>query len=151
MLKKIHEVLTDYTDTELNLTYIDVYHSSNASGKTVAVVDRDTKKVIYFDNGYRLISEVTEAIAEVLKDIEAGKVISTEEKNTLLRKGETKVILDISTLYTIYNAGFEHGVNEGPTPKNGTFNAFHNVLEGKPREESDGSYYDIAHKINLAD
>jgi len=71
-------------------------------------------------------------------------------KTALLTKGDTKVVLDISTLFTIYNAAFEHGVNEGPFPKNGTFDAFHKLLEGKPREKG-GSFYTIADKINLAD
>lgn len=69
-MKPIHEVITDYTDDD-NYTHIDVYHSSdpNSSGKSVAIVCRDTKKVYYIDNMYRRTPQVDEAIANVLKDL----------------------------------------------------------------------------------
>lgn len=55
-----------------------------------------------------------------------------ELHDQLLHKSDTKVEISISTLFTIYNAGFTHGVNEGPFPEHGTFNEFHNTIAGKP-------------------
>lgn len=88
----IHEVITDYTDDQ-RLTHIDVYESpdSDASGKTVAVVDRDTRKVIFFDNSYRLNDKVKEAIAEVLKEME-----DTELEDELLDTVVDEIKRDLS-------------------------------------------------------
>ena len=59
---------------------------------------------------------------------------------------DEKFIIDINTLFVIYNAGFNHGVNEGPFPIHGTFNEFHNTIQGKP--VCDGSVsYSIKHNI----
>ena len=67
---KIAEIRTDYID-EQNLQYIDVWETDNDNeeGKTVAVVDLDTSKVIFFDNGYRLNKRIKEAINNILSDI----------------------------------------------------------------------------------
>lgn len=83
-MQDIHEVFNDYTCPD-NLIHIDVYHSAdeNAEGKTVAVVDRDTKKVIFFDNGYRLNEKVKASIDEVLTIIEREKVIFINEEAQL--------------------------------------------------------------------
>lgn len=62
----------------------------------------------------------------------------------------TKVTLTISVLYNIYNAGFTHGVNEGPFPEHGTFDAFHRLIRGES-PTLDGTYCAIQDKINLAD
>lgn len=68
-MKKITEVITDYVDDE-NLLHIDCYFDSdaNSQGTTVAVVDLDSGKVIFFDNSYRFDEKVKEAIAEVKKE-----------------------------------------------------------------------------------
>jgi hypothetical protein len=64
------EVRNDYTDDQ-NYTYIDYWKtdSDEEEGKTIAIVCRDTKKVFFIDNRYRIDSLVTEAINEVLKQI----------------------------------------------------------------------------------
>ena len=67
---KISEIRCDYIDDE-NLQHIDVWETDdeNESGKTVAVVDWDTAKVIFFDNSYRMSSEVVEAIRNIKDEI----------------------------------------------------------------------------------
>lgn len=64
------EVRNDYTDDQ-NYTYIDYWktNSDKEEGKTIAIVCRDTKKVFFIDNRYRIDFLVTEAINEVLKQI----------------------------------------------------------------------------------
>jgi hypothetical protein len=66
-MKNIAEIRTDYIDDQ-NLQHIDCWFTDddNEEGKTVAVVDLDTKKIIFFDNGYRLNEKVKEAINEIL-------------------------------------------------------------------------------------
>lgn len=64
--------------------------------------------------------------------------------------GKCRVNIDVATLYTIFNSGFNLGVNEGPFPKTGTYNSFHNTLISKPPMLDDASYYDIKRKIKLA-
>lgn len=60
------------------------------------------------------------------------------------------VEMDINTLYKVFNSGFNLGSNEGPFPKNGTFNVFHNTIEGKPMSEDDNSFYHgIKNKIKI--
>lgn len=50
-------------------------------------------------------------------------------------------------LYKIYNAGFVHGINEGPFPKHGTFEAFNRLIKGEsPLEDKD--YMDIKELID---
>ncbi len=61
----------------------------------------------------------------------------------------TKVSLAISTLYTIYNAGFTHGVNEGNVPEHGTFDAFERLIRGES-PCLDGASFQIQDKIELA-
>jgi len=67
---KISKIRYDYIDDE-NLQYINVWETDdeNESGKTVAVVDLDTAKVIFFDNSYRMSSEVIEAIRNIKNEI----------------------------------------------------------------------------------
>ena len=62
---------------------------------------------------------------------------------------DTKLVLTLSTLYTIYGAGFNHGVNEGPFPEHGTFHAFERLIRGES-PTLDGDSYAIQDKINLA-
>jgi len=71
MLKKISEIRTDHIDDQ-NLQHIDVWltDDNDEEGKTIAVVDLDTKKVIFFDNGYRMNEEVKIAIKEIVESIE---------------------------------------------------------------------------------
>jgi len=66
-IKTITELRTDYIDDD-NLQHIDCWFSENddEEGKTVAVVDLDTKKVIFFDNRYRADEKVKKAIAGIL-------------------------------------------------------------------------------------
>ena len=69
----IAEVVHDYTQDETNLTYIDAYfvEDDGEVGMTVAVVCRDTGKVIAYGEGGTFILDplVQEAIKEVLKEI----------------------------------------------------------------------------------
>ncbi len=75
-MKAVEEVLTDYI-CDQNLTHIDAYfsHDDEDAGKTVAFVCRDTKKVIYKDNDYRGDKMVSEAIKNVLEEIEEQKIV----------------------------------------------------------------------------
>lgn len=66
-MNKITEIKTDYT-CDQNLHHIDVYFEGTEEGKTVAVVDHDTNKVIFFDNSYRMDEKVKEAIKEITGD-----------------------------------------------------------------------------------
>jgi hypothetical protein len=43
-------------------------------------------------------------------------------------------------LYTIYSAGFNHGINEGSFLEHGTFDAFNRLLIGESPMEDDVSY-----------
>lgn len=52
----------------------------------------------------------------------------------------------INLLYTIYVAGFNHGVNEGPFPENGTFDSFNRLIKGES-PTLDGCSYSIKEKI----
>ena len=65
-MEKITEIRNDFIDDD-NLQHIDCWFGDNEEGKTVAVVDLDTNKVIFFDNGLRGDKEVRNAIEEILK------------------------------------------------------------------------------------
>lgn len=73
-MKEIKELRTDFIDDN-NLQHVDAWfdNDENSEGKTIAVVCRDTKKVIYFDNYYRAVSKVGAVILEILADIDAEK------------------------------------------------------------------------------
>ena len=66
----ITELRTDFIDDQ-NLRHVDCWFDNNddSEGRTIAVVDLDTKKVIFFDNRYRMDSTVKLAIEDILKDI----------------------------------------------------------------------------------
>lgn len=49
-------------------------------------------------------------------------------------------------LYTIYSAGFNHGINESSFPEHGTFDAFNRLLIGESPME-DGVSYEIKEKV----
>lgn len=66
-MEKLTEVRNDYIDDQ-NLHHIDCWFDDKEEGRTVAVVDLDTNKVIFFDNRLRGDKEVRIAIEEVLKD-----------------------------------------------------------------------------------
>ena len=72
--KLISEIRTDYIDDD-NLQHIDCWFTDNDNeeGKTIAVVDLDTNKVIFFDNRYRLNQEIKIAINEVLNNNKVAK------------------------------------------------------------------------------
>lgn len=53
----------------------------------------------------------------------------------------------INLLYTIYNAGFNHGGNEGVFPEHGTFEAFNRLIIGES-PTLDGCYYAIKEKVD---
>ncbi len=60
-----------YTDDQ-NYTHIDYWETedeNDENGKTIAIVCRDTKKVFYIDNSFRMDSMCKEYINEVLKTI----------------------------------------------------------------------------------
>jgi hypothetical protein len=61
------EIRTDFIDDQ-NLQHIDCWFTEddNEEGKTVAVVDLDSKKVIFFDNAYRFDEGVKSAIKDIL-------------------------------------------------------------------------------------
>ena len=79
------EVQNTYVDDD-NLCHIDGYPTGDdAEGKTIAVVDLDTNKVIFFDNQYRLNELVKESIAEVIANNPIYEV--DKAKNVLESKG----------------------------------------------------------------
>ncbi len=39
--------------------------------------------------------------------------------------------ISLQSLYNLYVAGFNHGVNEGPFPEHGTYEAFERMLRGE--------------------
>ena len=90
----IADIRTDYVDDQ-NLQHIDCWFTEddNEQGKTVAVVDLDTKKIIFFDNGYRLNEKVKEAINYVLnmelskQEIEELKEIHDNIRTVLMNNG----------------------------------------------------------------
>lgn len=93
-IQNIADIRTDYVDDQ-NLQHIDCWFTEddNEQGKTVAVVDLDTKKIIFFDNGYRLNEKVKEAINYVLnmelskKEIEELKEIHDNIRTVLMNNG----------------------------------------------------------------
>jgi len=66
-MKNIAEIRADYIDDQ-NLLHIDCWFTDddNEEGKTVAIVDLDTKKIIFFDNRYRLNEKVMRLLTEIL-------------------------------------------------------------------------------------
>lgn len=66
------EVKTDHTDEDENVTYIDAFltDDENEEGKVIAKVCRDTGKVFFMDNDQRWNPQISEAIVEILKEIE---------------------------------------------------------------------------------
>lgn len=93
-IQNILDIRTDYVDDQ-NLQHIDCWFTEddNEQGKTVAVVDLDTKKIIFFDNGYRLNEKVKEAINYVLnmelskQEIEELKEIHDNIRTVLMNNG----------------------------------------------------------------
>jgi len=82
---KITEVRNDFID-DLNLHHIDVWENEdeNDSGRTAVVVDRDTGKVIWFDNRLRGNDMIKASVQEVLDEIEHDyKSGLLQIKNTL--------------------------------------------------------------------
>ena len=82
-MREIKELRFDYIDDE-NLQHIDCWFTGNDNeeGKTVAVVDLDTNKTIYFDNYYRMNGKVQYVIKEIKKNnrTTTDKFISTNLK-----------------------------------------------------------------------
>lgn len=66
----IKEVRIDFVDDD-NLQHVDCWFTEddNEEGRTVAVVDLDSDKVIFFDNRFRADEKVKEAIQEILNKI----------------------------------------------------------------------------------
>jgi hypothetical protein len=56
-----------------------------------------------------------------------------------LRKSDTVVQMNISTLFQIFSEAFNHGVNEGPFPQHGNLDTFHKLIEGE-EAYPDGPY-----------
>jgi hypothetical protein len=52
-----------------------------------------------------------------------------------------KITLTINQLYTIYVAGFNHGMNEGFTPEHGTGEAFERLRKGQSPLNDSVSYF----------
>jgi len=78
-MKTIKELRTDYVDED-NLRHLDAYFTKNdnENGKTVAVVDQDSGKVIFFDNAFvnePLVIENLEAIKLALAQKVIGATI----------------------------------------------------------------------------
>ena len=69
-MNKISEIKTDHIDDQ-NLQHIDCWfsESNDEEGRTIAVVDLDTKKVIFFDNSFRMNEMVKTAIDKVVKSV----------------------------------------------------------------------------------
>ena len=100
-MKQISEIITDHIDDE-NLQHIDAYFDEDADseGKTIAVVDRDTKKVIFFDNMYRGDKQVKEAIKEIHDSIviESPKIVVVITKEGVIGEVVTTVHVDVTIL-----------------------------------------------------
>ena len=60
------EIRTDYIDDQ-NLQHIDCWFTDDNSeeGRTVAVLDLDTQKVIFFDNRFRASKKIQKVISEI--------------------------------------------------------------------------------------
>lgn len=71
--KTISEVRNDYIDND-NLCHIDCWFSDddNQEERTVAVIDLDSGKVIFFDNTLRGDTKVKESIDKVVKGLKKG-------------------------------------------------------------------------------
>ena len=73
----------------------------------------------------------------------------TKEEFDNLPDGDDRVELSIGTLYSIYLAAFNHGMNDPIIGGTSTFDAFHKLIQGKPYLKSDNSSWDIADKIKI--
>ena len=81
-MRKIDCVESHFIDD--GFIYIDVYENGKDEGKTVAFVDSYTGRVLYKDNDYSVVPEVTKSILEVLSKlkslVEIVKVFSAVDK-----------------------------------------------------------------------
>lgn len=89
-MKKFAEIKTDYTDDE-NITHVDTFRTTdeNEVGKVVALICRDSGKVVFTDNDERLNPQVREAIACVLVDMKKNGEVSPSLKHYLKSSLET--------------------------------------------------------------
>lgn len=73
-MTKYAEIRTEFTDEDINVTSIDGWKTDdeNEGGTTLAVVCRDTGKVIWFNNDERLNPQVRQVIYEVLLELKAS-------------------------------------------------------------------------------
>ena len=94
----IAELRTDHIDDD-NLQHLDAYFTDddNEEGKTIAVVDRDSGKVICFDHLYRTDKLVEEAIIEIRADIFEDHLMHKREMDKIFT-------LDIC-FYDVLHAG----------------------------------------------
>lgn len=63
--KKVESVDSYYIDDQ-NLQHIDAYFEDHDEGVTVAVVDRDNGKIIFFQEVYREDKKVQDAITDII-------------------------------------------------------------------------------------
>lgn len=66
-MKKISEVVTSYIDE--SFIYVDVFFEGEEYGKSVALIDTITGRVIFKDNDFRIVPEVKNVINERLEEL----------------------------------------------------------------------------------
>ena len=107
-IKPIMTVSTHYI-CEQNLQHIDIYLSDDEDeeGKTVAVVDRDTKKVIFKENNYINDKLVLNAISDVQESIKIkAPIVFIELREGFVDKVISEIDLTVRSLY------FDFGEND---------------------------------------
>jgi hypothetical protein len=93
-MEKIIYIRNTFVDDQ-NLTHIDCWFTDedDDEGKTIAVVDMDTKKVIFFDNDYRNNSLVLASIKEVLNPNTEAKQQTFTINVSVKTKAEAKIVI----------------------------------------------------------
>ena len=85
---EVEEVRTGYVDDQ-NLRHVDVWFPGVEEGTTVAVVDLDTNKAIFFKNEFRMNDKVLTALEQIT------------EENFKLKANETGLPDNIAIVWTL--------------------------------------------------
>ena len=89
------EIRIGYIDDQ-NLQHIDCYFtdSDTEEGRTAAVVDLDTKKVIFFDNIFRASDKVQNVIKKILSPVQFTTTIASCMRVEILDINKAKEIVE---------------------------------------------------------